>query len=324
MNQNQLIEKILNNWLAKIVCLLLAIFLYCAYQSSVSETRYFSVPLTVTGQHGLLPASTIDKYIRIAVKASPNAIDTISQSDFKAFLDIAMYNEPGVYDMQVKLELSQRLQTIEPLQVDIKPAKINVLLEEKKRQSIKAQPLFTGEPAEGFEVVGYSLQPQEIIISGPKSAIENFSDHLTFAIPLENKTESFTQVDLIRPKINNAFISVEEPDSVFLKINILPRLTSKTFNNLSVQFTGLNPYFTIKSDAKFSVTLYGAENVLKQFTPPSNLLQVDCSFIDTIGEFNLPVSLHLPENLTLVSVSSDYINVKIEPAPVILPSDEEE
>ncbi len=324
MNQNQLIEKISNNWLAKIFCLVLAILLYWTYQGSVSQTRYFSVPLTVVSEHGLLPASAIEKYIRIAVKASPDVIDTLNQSDFRAYLDLGLYNEPGVYNMQVRVELSQRAQTIEPLQVDIKPAEINVSLEEKRRRSIQVVPLFTGEPSEGYEVVGCSMQPQEIVISGPSGVVDGFADHLTFPIGLTDRTESFNQVDMIRQKINNSFITVEEPESVFFKVNILPCQVSKTYSGIGVHFTGLNPYFVLKNDTKFSITVYGPQNVLRQFSPSQNLLQADCSFIDTVGDFTLPVSVHLPEGLTLVSVSSDYINVKIEPAPVVLPSEDEE
>ncbi|MCQ2595226.1 MAG: hypothetical protein MJ196_08180 [Treponemataceae bacterium] len=324
MNQNQLIEKISNNWLAKIVCLVLAILLYWTYQGSVNQTRYFSVPLTVVSERGFLPVNTLEKYIRIAVKASPDAIDSLSQSDFKAVLDLNSYDEPGQYTVQVRVELSQRAQTIEPLQVDVKPAEISVALEEKKRRSIQVLPLFTGEPAEGYEVVGCSIQPQEIIISGPASVIDGFADHLTFPIGLTDRTESFNQIDMIRQKINNPFIAVDEPESIFFKVNILPCQVSKTYTGLGVYFTGLNPYFVLKTDSKFSITVYGAQNTLKQFSPSSRLLQADCSFIDTTGDFTLPVSVHLPEGLTLVSVSSDYINVKIEPAPVVLPSEEEE
>ncbi|MBO4728323.1 MAG: hypothetical protein J5631_07895 [Spirochaetaceae bacterium] len=319
MKKIQLIEKITHNWQIKIVCLIISVLLYFTYQGNIMETRIFSVPLSVVANRDLVPAQKTPKTIRIVVKASKDIIDTLQTGDFSAYIDADQYLQKGIYSIPIQINLSQRAQLFEPLQVDPKPKVITMLLEERTVRDIPIKPIFTGEVDEGFEVTGYSCSPDQITITGPKTAVENSSATLSIVLPLANKNAPFTQTTQIKPLIPNDLINISGASSVYMNVNILPKQLSKTFSGVTANFVSLNPYFQVKQLSNLSITVSGAQNTLKNYKPSQYTAQVDCSSIETEGEYSLPVSIHLPDGLTLVSISADYINISVEPAPVILP-----
>ena len=319
MKKIQLIEKVTHNWQIKIVCLIISVLLYFTYQGNIMETRIFSVPLSVVANRDLVPAQKTPKTIRIVVKASKDIIDTLQTGDFSAYIDADQYLQKGIYSIPIQINLSQRAQLFEPLQVDPKPKVITMLLEERTVRDIPIKPIFTGEVDEGFEVTGYSCSPDQITITGPKTAVENSAATLSIVLPLANKNAPFTQTTQIKPLIPNDLINISGASSVYMNVNILPKQLSKTFSGITANFVSLNPYFQVKQLSNLSITVSGAQNTLKNYKPSQYTAQVDCSSIETEGEYSLPVSIHLPDGLTLVSISADYINISVEPAPVILP-----
>ena len=76
MSIRQLIEKILNKWPAKIICFLLAIFLYVFHQVSLVEKKSFVVPLRVTENGMVSHVSQIPSSVSVVVRANPAAINT--------------------------------------------------------------------------------------------------------------------------------------------------------------------------------------------------------------------------------------------------------
>ena len=319
MKQIQLIEKITHNWGIKIVCLIISVSLYFTYQGNIMETKIFTVPLKVVSNKNLLPAQTTPEKIRIVVKSSKEIVDTLQSGDFHAYIDVDKYLQSGTYSVPVEITLSERAQLFEPLQVDSKPKVIPLLLEERVVKEIPVKPIFTGEVDEDFEVTGYTCTPSEISVAGPKTAVENLDEMFSIVLPLANKSAAFSQTTQIKPLITNDLISITGTNSVYMYVNIMPKNVVKSFSSINANFSSLNPYFQIKQITPLTITVSGAQSTLKSYKPSQYTVQADCSFIETEGEYTLPVTVHLPDGLTLVSLSADYINVSVVPAPVVLP-----
>ena len=319
MKKIQLIEKVTHNWQIKIVCLIISVLLYFTYQGNIMETKTFSIPLTLVSNRNLVPAQKMPEKVRIVVKSSKDVVDTLQNGDFHAYIDIDKYTKPGDYSIPVEISLSERAQLFEPLQIDPKPKVISLLLEERTVKEIPIKPIFTGEVDADFEVTGYTCTPSEITVSGPKTAVENTASTLSIVLPLENKNAAFTQTTQIKPLITNELIRISGVTSVYMFVNILPKHVTKSFQSINAYFASLNPYFQIKQLSSLTMTVSGTQSALKSYKPSQYTIQVDCSSIETEGEYTLPFSVHLPDGLTLVSLSADYISVSVVPAPVILP-----
>ena len=240
MNLKNIFRIITENWFIKIICLIIAILLYSTYQSISIDSKSFSIPLTVYSDRNLVPANTIEKSVQVSVKTSPDNISILHQNDFKAYLDLDQYSMDGKYEVPVRIELTPKVQVMEPLEVTVKPKKIPVMIEEKVSRLIPVEVLFTGEPAEGFEVIGTTMQPQEIKISGPFSVVESFQDTITITIGLTEKERPFNQNVSVSPLIKNPLVKIEEPSAVYTSVNIVPKQISRTFQN--VQECGIGNY----------------------------------------------------------------------------------
>ena len=316
MNLKNIFRIITENWFIKIICLIIAILLYSTYQSISIDSKSFSIPLTVYSDRNLVPANTIEKSVQVSVKTSPDNISILHQNDFKAYLDLDQYSMDGKYEVPVRIELTPKVQVMEPLEVTVKPKKIPLLIEEKVSRLIPVEVLFTGEPAEGFEVIGTTMQPQEIKISGPFSVVESFQDTITITIGLTEKERPFNQNVSVSPLIKNPLVKIEEPSAVYTSVNIVPKQISRTFQNVQVHFNTVNPFFTVKQESPLSIVVSGSQNYLSAYSLSQYAIQVDCSEIDTTGTYTLPYTIHLPNELTFVSASAEEITISVDTAPI--------
>lgn len=309
-------NKLLKNWSAKAFCLLVATLLYFVYRMDSFPTKQLVVPLTVVANKNLLPANTPEKNVRIEVKAPAEFIDSIQARDFKAYLDVDMYNEPGDYKVKVSLDISSNVKGIEGVQVAPKPEKVRLILEEKISKSISINPLFTGEPKEDYEVTGFVTQPMELAITGPASVVQSYKDVITLPLSLDEKNESFTEQFLIKDLVTNPLLRVEDVSAINVSVNVLPVPMVRTFNLNQVLFTNVNPFFTLELESPLSVTISGPQNVLKNYQLPASAVHVDCSSLESIGIYTLPYTVHLNDNFVLMSSLPEHVSVKAELAPV--------
>jgi YbbR domain-containing protein len=89
------------------------------------------------------------------------------------------------------------LVTIEPSTVQIRPA-VSI---GPSRRELLVTPVFTGQPAFGYRVTGYSVTPNEIATSGESSDVSRMTTVDTEPISLEGLTSDRTfQVRLRLPE----------------------------------------------------------------------------------------------------------------------------
>ena len=140
MSIRQLIEKILNKWPAKIICFLLAIFLYVFHQVSLVEKKSFVVPLNVIENGMVSHVSQIPSTVSVVVKANSNAVNTITPSDITATLDLDDITDVGKYELPVNIKISDRLMEFDPLEIRVSPEHISTKIEIKKARFVKIKP----------------------------------------------------------------------------------------------------------------------------------------------------------------------------------------
>jgi hypothetical protein len=76
---------------------------------------------------------------------------------------------------------------------------------------------------------------------------------------------------------------------------------------------GLNPRFVVELESETgSVSLEGAQLLLRDYRPPSSLLSVDCSSITEPGTYTLPVVVNQSEGFRVVRQDPENIRVYIE------------
>ena len=310
MTLSQRLERLRENWVAIIVSLIAAIFLYFFYQISQLDTITLSVPVKVESEGNLLPVNNIKKYIKITLKGKPEEMTKLSEKDFTPVLNLNNIYKAGHYTVPINIQLSALAEKTNPLEIRLNPQSVEVILEEKVINYVPVDAFIVGTPAEGYEVKSTQVEPNLVRIVGSTSAVAAVSSIQTDVINLDGIKESFvTTVDLVNL---NKQITIDNVSSVEVSVDIGEIIEDKTYENVSI--TLLNPaegLEVISQTKNASITVNGSKNYLANYKLPYGTIFVDCSFISEPGEYEVPLSSHKLSKLNTVALEPATIKVVV-------------
>ena len=191
MNIKKLIEKISDNWAAKIICFALAIFIYIFHQVALLDKKTFSVPLKVESEGLLTPSSQIPPYVKVSVRTKSDSISAVSSAGIKAYLYLEEYTEPGIYSVPVSLKLSSDLMLVEPLEISVKPEILRVELDEKIQKYIPVEPSVSGEVEKGYKISAMEVVPSTVKVVGPSRIVNKMKRVYTAKVNVKGAATGF-------------------------------------------------------------------------------------------------------------------------------------
>lgn len=315
MNIKQFSEKLLHNWPIKLLCLVVAIFLYIFHQTSLVEHKNFVVPLKVIENGQVTHIQQVPDTITISVRALPDDISNIHQSDFEAILDLSTLTEAGEYTIPVIVNVKDKLKEMEALEVSIKPdSSIKVKVEKKIVKYIPLKASVSGEPAFGYQVENIQLDPSTACVIGPETIVNKITELYTDKVVVNNAEVNFTSEVFYLPV--NKLIKVLEPGPYKATVIISPIPATKLYTEVAVM-----PFYLAENlllDGTIStinLSVSGTMPVLENYVPGKSVLQADLSEISEPGEYDIPVSVYLPSYLTLDNLSQETVHVKVIAQP---------
>jgi YbbR domain-containing protein len=185
-------DKILEKWPVKVISLIAAIIITVFYRMSTLETRSFSVPLLVEANNLFIPSSSFTDTVRVSLRGEADSIHSIPESDIEAYVDLNKYTKEGLYRIPVQIRKKGSALEIEPLEINVIPAEISVILEQKIVRNIQVYPVFRGTIAHGYELTSQLIIPDSVTAEGPRSTLESQYDFLTETIDLEGRYGNFS------------------------------------------------------------------------------------------------------------------------------------
>ncbi len=310
MNTKKLKDKLLDKWLSKIVCFVLAVIIYFFHQFSVLERRVFSIPLTVVedGKMTTTADFNVKRYVKVTVRGKAESLNNITESDFVAYIDISNQTKEGKYQVPVLIQPSERLALLEPLELSTSPEKVNVTLEENIFRYVNVSASIAGKPAYGYEVSGITVKPSTVRVSGSRSMVQSLDYVQTDRVEIDGYTESTVQtVDIIS---NNKKITIEEKNPLDVTVSITPIQLQKTMNSIDVVYSNLNDSVDIiSSRAKVNLELEGPQIAMDRITARNIIASADCSSITQGGTYTIPVYIIAPSSVKVISQSAKTITV---------------
>ena len=127
MKIQPLIDKFLNKWPTKVICVVIALLLYFFYNISQLNTKTFSAEVYIISNGQMMAVSSYQKHVKVTVRARPEDIATISSKDIMARLNLNPYTAPGKYDVPVTLDFSPEVLLIDPFEVRVSPDRKSVV-----------------------------------------------------------------------------------------------------------------------------------------------------------------------------------------------------
>ena len=310
MMLSQKLEKLTENWPAKILCLVAAIFICVFHHISTQETKSIAIPLQVIADGKMVPVNSIPKIIKITVKGRPADIKQIEADDFGAYINIGYYTESGMHMVPVEIELSDTVSIMEDLEVTAKPHEIEVNLEKLVTDYVPAVPLIKDEPAYGYKCDEVVIEPELIQISGPESIVASETGINTTIIELNSKNSSFEKTLSLINK--NKHITVE-PSEVKVKVHIEPIVQERILRSIPISFINLPENLKIKDGTKsINVIISGEMLNVEKYLVPQDAYFIDCADITGTGDFTLPVKISSQKKISVISVEPKEITFSVE------------
>ena len=210
--------------------------------------------------------------------------------------------------------------------VSIRPPAMLVQFEEKVTSSVSLEPVFDGEPARGFRVTQWSVDPPKITVEGAKSAVERLTKVKTRAIPLADTTQSKSVKTTLAAAPR--FVGFLGPHSVRVTIQVEEKTGTRVVIGRPIEVRGVAegaPGFEV-SPPTVDVTLYGPTRLLDELKVDTLVAYVDASKISPRRKLlTRKVSFEAPKGLKSSELKPGKVTLlRRDPAPPSPPEEEPE
>lgn len=314
MKAKYVLEKIADNWIAKVFCLIAAIVVFMLHQTSVMSRKTFSIPLNVVADGVVAPIDGNRDFVRVSVRTSSDHISLASEDTVTAELNLNTYTQEGKYTVPVKIKLAPELYAVEPLEVRVIPEYVAMLLERKFDTYIAIDAAVTGTPAAGYSVTGVSVSPSTIFVTGPHSIVSAVARIPTEKIDVTGANQSRRVTTRLHN--DNPLLKVDTSSEIVVEYKIEPTPLTRRFSNVPVSVRNLASGFAVTEEiSPVSFDLNGTELALANYELDANVAYIDCSDITAPGVYDLPIDFYLPRGVTVSELNADIINVAISYAP---------
>ena len=301
MNIKQILLRLTENWPAKIICLVFAVFLSEFYRGTLLDKRYLIVPLTIENNGLLTPAEQYPAKIKVSIWGDAIGIGSIDENDIIAFINISDFKTEGTYRIPIKTRLAGTVTPIGNMEISTEPTILTLRLATNIRKQVPVSLSLRGIPADGYEVIESSLEPDTVEIEGPADTVEKINELVTEPLSVEARTSGFSGTAAIIN--NNPLISIVGKAQVQSMVKINETTMQKKFDNIPIYFEKENAELSITADTKTgSLEVQGPKKLLEIWHPSENILTVSCESILEPGVYTLPV---------VPVLSAEYSKLKI-------------
>jgi hypothetical protein len=319
LTSKKFIDKLVENWLAKVLSVAVALVIFAVHLMSNLDTLTYNIPLKIENNAVLIPSNSYVRIIKVTVRAEQDIISrgVLQESDFEAYIDLGKYNTEGRYRVPVQVRKKGHAASTDPLEIAVNPLEIDLRLDRKISKSLPLAVTIQGKVASGFDLVSHSISPFQVTVDGPLNALEQVAELRTDTVELDGRNGDFTlMVNIINP--DPLLFVIRGNGMAEFSGMIRPSVPVRTIEAIPINLTGLHEQFEADTGGKTgSVRLEGNQLQLDIFVPSPDFLVVDCSALTEPGTYTLPVVINLPPEFSLVRREPEEIAVTVNLKPVV-------
>lgn len=311
LDARKIFEKTIENWPAKVLSVVLAIILFVFHHISILEEASFSAPLHIQSNGQLVPSNAYNTSIRITLRSDAKNLNSIDREDVEVYADLTQMEVPGTYHVPILVRKTGSAVNVDPLEIRVNPAEIEIDLDYKVSKSVPVTPNFRGSLDSGYEMISYYLEPTQVEIEGPSSIIDSVTSLSTENIELTGRRSNFVTTS----RIASQDALMRFPGSGVVEVHgFIKELTMmQNFDNLPITVSGLNNRFTAKLNIdRGSIRVEGSQNVLADYILWGTVLSLDCSDIESPGTVEIPVTVTVPPQFSLIRYEPISVSLTIE------------
>ena len=247
--------------------------------------------------------------VQVTLAAPRALLSDLTSQEIQVFHEIgAEVKTAGDYSFRLEpREIHMRTPQVRILKIE--PQSINVTLDELIVKKIEIKPQFIGEPAFGYnlKMSTIELNPNAVLVEGPKGQLEKLDGIKTERINLVGKTRSFRQtvslvlpshVKLIGEPLIDIYIPIQEESDEKKFDNVMVRVLKPAANQQEIR---VDP-------STISLVLKGSKKQLEKISPEKLFAYVDVASLKS-GHYDISVDFFLPEGIV---IKGDPIKVRVD------------
>ncbi|MCL5795028.1 MAG: CdaR family protein [Patescibacteria group bacterium] len=304
-----MLKFLTHNFVAKLICLLIAMGLWIYVASGESKIDNFpgSIALEVRNTpENLVVVKDIDN-VTVRIAAERGVWQKLTSSSFSAYIDLTGMKE-GV--IEVPVTVKSNVDGVDV--IEIKPAKITVRLEPIISKSVPVSVRVEGAASEGMVAGDVKAKPDKVEVSGAKFYLEKISE-ATALVKLNGESEQIEKtVVLSAYDVNNNLIKDVnfQPKEAAITVSIIKGGNTKTVG-IVAKTSGVpkSGYWLsqISLDPSTAV-ITGSSTILAK----TNYLETQTINLDGLdSDKSQTAKIELPAGINLVDASKTSVKVQI-------------
>jgi len=302
MKVSSFLKRLIEDWPVKILCFVIALFLYLFYEISLVETQTLVVPITVKQNGGVELVSNIQRSVKVTVRTKNTT--TIHEDDFHAVLDLGYLTESGTYDVPVTFTVSDDLMEMDPLEIKIKPESLSAHVEKKVTSGATISVPYVGAPDYGYKLTSVSVSPDMVSFYGPESIVKGTKDISTDPVSL-NGLSSDKEFSVHLQK-SNRLITLNEEPVYKVNVTIEPVIAERKIDGITPLYLNIPENMQLESKVHdISVKVSGPLLNVEKLTPSSFSCVVNLSDITEVSEYDFPVVIEAPSGIQILEKSEE-------------------
>jgi len=295
--------------------LALAVWISAVTSADPDEVRTLnSIPLEIIGQDSaLIITSEIPASVEVTLRAPSSIWEqlTAQENSVQATLDLSGLST-GEHTVDIEIRLLVR-----PVQIVLKnPTTVTVTLEPLATQTLPVDLSLSGQPAIGYKAGDPVLDLENIIITGPKSIVEQ-AVRARVLVSLEGARESIDQslvVQIVDAKNNRVNGIGVTPESVHVNI---PVIQQGGFRDVAVKVIVEGQQaagYRLENISVFPpvITVFASDPELVNALPGVVETQ-PLNIQDAKNNISTRLALTLPANITVIGAQTVQVTVGISP-----------
>lgn len=178
------------NWVLKCLSFLFALFLWYFVAGEDKVDVNISVPVEIVNlPHKLIISNQFKKQLDVLVSGQRSIIRSIAEQHVTRSIDLSKAT-PGKIVIKNTLDSIHLPRGISVLRVQ--PESLTLFLDQLIEKQLPIEPLLTGAPADGFQVVNVVVEPPTLQIHGPETLLAEEQSIKTVPMDLSTLTHDIS------------------------------------------------------------------------------------------------------------------------------------
>jgi YbbR domain-containing protein len=291
----------------KLLALGLAVSLWMVVAGEETVERGLRVPLELQQFPSGLelqgePPSTVD----VRVRGASGALSRVSAGDIVSVLDLRG-SRPGRRLFHVTPDQVRAPFGIEVVQVT--PATVALVFENSQSRSVPIEPSVEGKPAPGYVVGKVRVDPENVEVIGPASAVQRATEALTEPVSVDGARDRVRET--VTVGVLDPALRVKGPRVATVTVPIIVAPQERTMRGLPLRMRNLGA--NLAADALppvVTIVLRGSREVLNRVEADDVRAYVDLAGLGT-GQYSLTVRADASREAGVTRIDPPSVQVRI-------------